>query len=86
MQAFSKCVDEDLASQSTTGSITSLASAQDFAREARHALQTVGALTRHMAASAAASQASRQHSGEDAQLAHHCTRKEAALEKAQSAE
>ncbi|CAK0753433.1 hypothetical protein CVIRNUC_002220 [Coccomyxa viridis] len=59
---------------------------QDFAREARHALQTVGTLTRHMAASAAASQASRQHSGEEGQLAQLCTKKEAALEQAQSVE
>ena len=66
--------------------VASCASAQDFAREARHALQTVGTLTCHMAASAAKAQASRQHSGEVAHLTHHCTRKEAALEKAQSIE
>ena len=59
---------------------------QEFGKDAQHALHTVGLTLRHMVTQSAASQASKDRSEDDAHLAQQCSSKEAALEKAQTAE
>ena len=63
-----------------------LAGLQEFGREARHAVHTVGLILRHIVTQSAASQDSQQRCEEESQLAQQCSAKDGALRNAPTAE